>query len=109
MQLGKNFEEIALNYLKSIGCKLISKNFRCKDGEIDLIVICDSTLVFVEVKGSNYLNPIERITPRKLKNIISCIEYYLSQKPHDGDIRLDVICINKDHIEHLRGVEIDTF
>ncbi|MEN3034389.1 MAG: YraN family protein [Aquificaceae bacterium] len=107
MQSGKSFEDIALSYLQSAGYTLVCRNFRCQDGEIDLIVRYGELLVFVEVKGSRYLNPIERIGRRKLKNLVSCIEQYLSKNPHYGDVRLDVICISAKGLSHLRGIEID--
>ncbi len=49
-QLGIQFEHAALCYLEARGLSLLCRNYRCKFGEIDLIMLDKSTLVFVEVR-----------------------------------------------------------
>ena len=48
--LGKKYEEKACQYLESQGMKIVEKNFRCRQGEIDLIGFHGEYLAFVEVK-----------------------------------------------------------
>lgn len=67
-RLGKSGEEAVAEYLKKNGYKILSKNYRCKLGEIDLIARDGKNLVFIEVKtrsGLRYGSPAAAVT---LKN-----------------------------------------
>ena len=48
-ETGKIGEEIAKNYLERKGYKLIERNVRCRQGEIDIIAMYSGKLIFVEV------------------------------------------------------------
>jgi len=47
---GKLGEDLAVSYLKKLGYKIISRNFRIRGGEIDIVAIDGDVLVYVEVK-----------------------------------------------------------
>ena len=49
-RLGQEGEEIAARFLRKKGYKLVERNYRCKTGEVDLIVLDRKVMVFVEVK-----------------------------------------------------------
>lgn len=97
---GNLAEDRALGFLKKKGLQLISRNFKIRSGEIDLIMRDDSnpdsTLVFVEVRyriGNNYGSPAESITKSKVSRILRTAEYYLLQNPQFSDwaCRFDVV------------------
>ena len=66
--LGRAGEDRAARYFEGIGYRVIARNWRCREGEIDLIVGTDRDLVVVEVKtrrGDAYGHPFEAIDSRK--------------------------------------------
>lgn len=100
-KLGPLGEKIALQYLVSIGYRLIEKNFKNYYGEIDLVVQKGKEMVFVEVKTVSIdrgYDPVEQITPRKLihlKNVINGYLSYRKVKPNQV-YRLDFVGIIVD-------------
>ena len=83
-QMGNTSEEIALEYLIAKGYRLIQRNFRCKTGEIDLIVQKDDSLVFAEVRsrtGTAYGEPSESVNRKKQNKIRKTARYYLYCNP----------------------------
>ena len=79
--IGKLGEDIACLYLEKNNYKIIKRNFRCKQGEIDIIVYDETTeeIVFVEVKtrtGSKYGEPRDSVSKIKQKHIKSVASYY---------------------------------
>lgn len=80
-ELGVDGENIAVQYFQKNRYRIIEKNFRCKQGEIDIIVYDETTeeIVFVEVKtrtGSKYGEPIDSVSKTKQKHIKSVASYY---------------------------------
>lgn len=94
---GSYYEELANRYLQKKGLTLLARNFRHRQGEIDLIMYHDKTLVFVEVryrKITAYGSAEESITYRKQQSIISTANYFLMKnKLWDSPCRFDVITI----------------
>lgn len=96
---GENAEEQAFQFLLAQGLALISRNFRCTLGEIDLIMEDKQSLVFVEVrfrKSNKFGSALESITKSKQNRIISATQIFLSTKKEDRPIRFDVIAISGD-------------
>ncbi len=108
---GKEGEEMACKYLKSRGYKIITRNYRTKSGEIDIIASKKNTLVFVEVKlryGEMFGDGFDAVNESKIKKLRKTAEFYLyNNKIENMDIRFDVISIDftnkKYRIEHLKG------
>ncbi|MBI4058025.1 YraN family protein [Candidatus Microgenomates bacterium] len=92
---GKLGEEYAVKLLKAHGYKILTRNFRSKFGEIDIVALEGDTLVFVEVKtrwGSRFGNPEEAVTPRKLAHLTRAAHYFKLLHPKTPHImRFDVI------------------
>lgn len=106
MRKGAEFEERAVQYLLSIGYKILHRNLHCRFGEIDIVAMDGETTVFVEVKGGRSLNfgdPTERFDRRKRDRLLQCIEYYLQSYPTEN-YRLDLIVVRKGEVEHLKNV-----
>lgn len=93
--LGKNGEDIAVEYLQQKGYKIIERNFYSKVGEIDIIALKDEYIVFVEVKtrsSNQYGTPSEAVTKEKIKHLYRTARYYLyTRNLQDEYIRFDVI------------------
>lgn len=96
---GKLYEDLAEQHLKKKGYQLLTKNFQCKTGEIDLIMRKDRTLSFVEVRFRQNIifgTPEETITRSKQLKIIKSAQKYISDNNlWFMDIRFDVIGITQ--------------
>lgn len=91
---GKWGEQKAANYLRLHGYKIIEMNFRCRQGEIDVIAQKRGYIVFVEVKlrkNSDYGEAKEFVTRSKQEKIITAAEIWLSQHESELQPRFDVI------------------
>ncbi|WP_299199808.1 YraN family protein [Thermocrinis sp.] len=106
MKKGKSFEDIACEYLTSLGYRILHRNFYCRGGEIDIIALDGEVLVFVEVKGTaTKLNPAERINHKKLQRIYKCAEEFLSKAPA-RECRVDAILVEGSSIVHLKNISL---
>lgn len=100
-QLGKISEQAAETFLSQQGLRCIERNFRCKQGEIDLICLTtDQTLVIVEVRQrgrTGFASAAESITWRKQQRIIHATRYFLMSHPHyqHCNLRFDVVLFDQ--------------
>lgn len=99
---GKDQEILAANYLHRQGLKLLRRNFQCRLGEIDLILLdSEAQLVFVEVRYRQqvrYGSAIESVDCRKQRKIRITAEYFLQANPKFAQLacRFDVIGIEPE-------------
>lgn len=87
-------EALAAEYLRKKKYHLLAAGFRCRYGEIDLIVYNKKFLVFVEVKlrkNDCFANAMDFVDYHKQNRIRSTAEFYLSQNQTDLQPRFDVI------------------
>lgn len=106
---GSKGEELAVDFLKKKGYRILTRNFRFQHGEIDIIAEDGYVLVFVEVKtrkSMEYGSPEESISVRKRKLLRRTAEGYMyTKKIEDRECRCDVIAIeyqnNVCEIRHL--------
>lgn len=92
--LGAWGEAQAADYLRKKHYKLVSANFRCRFGEIDLIAVNRQYMAFVEVKlrkNGDFALAREFVDQRKQNRIRATAEYYLSVHPTKLQPRFDVI------------------
>ncbi|MCI9326562.1 YraN family protein [bacterium 1xD8-48] len=104
---GKLYEEKAAAFLEEQGFFLLDTNYRCRQGEVDLIGIHDGCLVFVEVKYRKDLGsgaPEEAVGPAKQMKICRVSDYYRLAKPAEAErqIRYDVVAICGEEIRWYR-------
>lgn len=97
-EIGNQAEQVAQQYLEANGFSFLDKNFSCRQGEIDLIMLDKNTIVFVEVKyrKNNTFSYIEEsINHAKQKRLIHTSLMYLQKHPKycDYQARFDVILI----------------
>ena len=112
-ELGKNGEDYACTYLEKNNYKIIERNFRCKQGEIDIIAIdlVKNELVFLEVKTRSsikYGMPAEAVNKNKQKHIYNAALYYVYCKNIKNTyIRFDVIEIffsKNTTVNHIKQI-----
>lgn len=104
---GDKGEEIAAAYLEQAGYRIVWKNFRCRQGEIDIIAKEQQYLCFIEVKRRKNItsgHPFEAINPSKIKRICKTALFYLQTQhlPDTTPVRFDVISIVGDEVSLLR-------
>lgn len=105
---GAEWEAQAAAYLADRGMEIVERNFRCRQGEIDLIGYHQEYLVFVEVKyrsssGAGYA--LEAVGQRKQNRICRAADYYryLHGIGEDRCIRYDVVGIQEGEIVWIRN------
>lgn len=104
---GQDWEQAALAYLKRHQLTPVEQNFRCKAGEIDLIMRDGASLVFVEVRqrsGAQQGGAAASITPAKIRRLTRAAQVYLLRFPVTPPCRFDVIAIDGEQIQWLRDV-----
>jgi putative endonuclease len=100
---GQKAEDMAESFLRTKGLVTLEKNFRCKLGEIDLIMRDQEALVFVEVRlrtNPFFTNAAESVDKQKRRKIMNTASYYLQQKHLTDKVvcRFDVIAIQHNSI-----------
>ncbi len=101
---GRAAEEIAATFLTQKGLKLVTRNYHCRFGEIDLIMQAGETLVFVEVRlrsSSAFGTAADSITPKKQQKLIATAQHFLQQYP-DCACRFDVVLMDKANAAHIQ-------
>ena len=81
--VGTDYEKKAAQYLETLGYQIVELNFRCRQGEIDLIAKEDGYLVFVEVKYRSSRQsgePQEAVDLRKQRKISRTAAYYCMKR-----------------------------
>jgi putative endonuclease len=104
--LGKKGEDLACEYLKRHGYRIIGRNFKFHYGELDIIAVKDDILVFIEVKtriGKSFGLPEEAVTPRKLNEVVKTAQFFKSLHPElPESLRIDVVGIELDENDNLK-------
>jgi putative endonuclease len=96
--LGKFAENRAEKLLLARGLRILQRNYRCRQGEIDLIAQDGDTLVFVEVRSrsrQDYGSAAESITPAKQRRIIAAARHYLATLSRMPACRFDVVTLDR--------------
>lgn len=112
--IGKVGEQLAVDYLKKNGYHIITTNWRCKWGEIDIIAYDGHETVFVEVKtrrANTTESAFENITPAKMQKVIHSVYLYADQNQVLA-WRIDAIGIllsakSSPQIEHVQNAFIE--
>ena len=96
--LGDSYEQWAAHWIEQKGLQIVSRNYRCKLGEIDLIACDRGQLVFVEVRArsiSRYARAPESVDQRKQDKLRRTALHYLLQRYQTTAVhcRFDVVAI----------------
>jgi putative endonuclease len=95
---GAQAEQFAARFLQQRGLSLLQQNYRCHQGEIDLILQDDDTLVFVEVRlrnRSDFGGAAASIDRHKQQRLIRAAQHYLSTLPHVPPCRFDAVLLQE--------------
>ena len=97
---GKHSEHLAQRHLERQGLKHLESNYRCRTGEIDLIMRDGDYLVFIEVryrKSSSFGTACESVTGSKQRKLLACANQYLQQFGDSSPCRFDVVGISGEN------------
>lgn len=111
--VGRFGEQLAVEWLTAEGLTVLERNWRCSDGELDIVAAEGHTLVFVEVKTRSsfgFGDPAEAVVPAKAARLRRLAVRWLIEhpEPYWPDIRFDVIAVVRrtpsgPSVRHLRG------
>ncbi|HEY6277782.1 MAG TPA: YraN family protein [Streptosporangiaceae bacterium] len=111
--LGRNGEQAAAEYLERAGLRILDRNWRCAEGELDIVAAERRVLVICEVKtrsGKQFGSPLEAITRTKRARLRRlAVRWLVAHGVLFDEVRIDVIGLVRDRpdgyqIEHVRGV-----
>lgn len=116
--LGQLGEDIAVRHLQQLGYIILQRNYRCSQGEVDIIARDQDRLAFVEVRarrGSAFGTPKESVTARKQARLATVARNYLQEHDcSDVDWGIDVVAVQftprgtLQHIELIRNAVVET-
>jgi len=96
---GRDAEQLAFEYLRRHGLTKVERNYRCRFGEIDLIMRDGQTLVFVEVRmraSGSFGGAPESIDAHKQRKLLSAARHYIGSIGKIPDCRFDAVLLNGD-------------
>jgi putative endonuclease len=103
-QLGEWGESLAAEHLAANGYEIVVRNWRCRQGEIDIVAWAGLQLVFVEVKtrrGQAMGSPEESITQQKAQRLTELATIYAAEMGGEVDWRIDLVAVELDDAGHL--------
>ncbi len=114
-ELGAHGEQLAVEHLRGLGLRILTRNWRCRYGELDVIACDDAAgaVVFVEVKtrtGDGFGGLPEAVTPAKVRRLRRLAGLWLAgQDRHWRSVRIDVVGVRigrrrTAEISHLTGI-----
>jgi len=104
--LGRSGEAAAAQWYEERGYQVVARNWRCREGEIDLVLTDGKRLVFCEVKARSsdaFGTPEEAVTPIKQARIRRIAARWLEATPSRGVVRFDVACVRGADVDVLQG------
>ncbi len=103
-------EKLARDFLKKRGYRICETNYRCPEGEIDIVARHKDSLVFIEVRTKKSLqfgSPEESITPIKMERLRAVAAHY--RQAHDNlppSWRIDVVAVEIDRKDKPLRIEL---
>lgn len=107
-RLGSEAEDLAANYLIALGYTVLSRRFKARAGELDIVVLDGEVIVFVEVKmrSSDFIPAQEAVTLKKQQRIMrAAAEFLTKMELCEREIRYDTVSVQEGRCEHF----IDAF
>lgn len=102
---GEEVEKLAAKYLTRHKLRVLEFNYRCRRGEIDLVMLDNETLVFVEVRyrrNNRHGSALESVDQHKQNKLLTAAEHYIQRHRYDNmNCRFDVIAAHCSDIGEL--------
>ena len=112
VRVGKLGEELAGRFLRERGYQILTTNYRCRQGEVDIVAKDGEEVVFVEVRtrrSQSFGTPQESLTRPKVRRLVAtCQDYLQGYGGADTNWRIDLVSVRLDQgnrledIDHLR-------
>ena len=112
VEVGRLGEKLAGRFLRELGYQILTTNYRCRQGEVDIVARDGEEVVFVEVRtrrGRAFGTPQESLTRPKMRRLVAtCQDYLQGYGGADTNWRIDLVSVRLDQgnrvedIDHLR-------
>ena len=111
--VGDRGEDVACAHLEAMGWTVLDRNWRCREGELDVVARADELLVFCEVKtrrSQRFGAPVEAVTVPKARRLRRLAWAWLAEHGLRGEpFRIDVVGVlcrtgEPPRLQHLQGV-----
>lgn len=112
-EIGALGEQLAVDYLQGLGLRVLSRNWRCRYGELDVIAADGAAVVFVEVKTRTsdlFGGVAQAVTPAKVRRLRRLAGLWLAQQSGSwAAVRIDVVTVRigrrrAPELTHIKGV-----
>jgi putative endonuclease len=117
LELGRRAEDLAVAHVEKLGWQVLSRNFSCKLGELDVVALDrgENELVVVEVRYrtlGEVQSPADSIGPKKLRTLVNAGRVYVDDIEWAGPWRIDLIGVTASfrepedrwRVEHLKDI-----
>lgn len=105
--LGAHGERLAARRYESSGYEVVARNWRCRDGELDLVARRPGVLVFAEVKtrsSERFGPPAAAVTPAKQRRIRRLAQQFCATTGHRAEVlRFDVVSVLRGEVDIIEG------
>ena len=98
---------MAGRFLQDLGYQIVTTNYRCSYGEVDIVALDGEELVFVEVRTRrdvSFGTPEESLSKPKLRRLLATSQHYLQQSgKEDASWRVDLVAVSMDRGRGNKG------
>ena len=97
LSFGRKSEILGIDFLRSLGYRVVASSYRTQDGEVDVIAWDGDILAFIEVKSRSVLaSPEDAVGPRKRRRIIRAAKTYIAKRRlYDKPCRFDILSVTR--------------
>lgn len=102
---GNLAENLAADFLLQKNYKILVRNFRYQRAEVDIIAEFEELIIVVEVKARSFnslIEPQEAVTKKKIKAILLCSDFFMTENGIDKEVRFDIITVVPDESGRLQ-------
>ena len=103
---GNAAEELAAEWLKGRGCRVLERNLYFKGGEIDIIAEKEGVIHFVEVKSGDSFEPLYNLTPAKVRRVVKGAQRWLKMRKLDVPWQVDALIVRGGECEWLENITV---
>jgi len=109
VEVGRLGEDLAVRYLRELGYQILTTNYRCRHGEVDIVAREGEEVVFVEVRtrrSQAFGTPQESLTRSKMRRLVATSQDYLQgYGGSDVDWRIDLVSVRLNESNQLEDID----